>query len=438
MRDTWNSVKNPCDDRICRPPGGAGLVPSETPADPLELPLPESGRAAVRAGLVRKLGWKIKPKPSRHGRTYASWTGFVSEGKRLSMPDVEGVPELEWKNLEPEPTSSPPMRQAVYQESPLLAQVRSAVWAAEASIDSGEYESGFAGLDNAREALASPEIHRSMARNYWRHMVRVQARRQREIELDDAAAMLEELETDRLEALWDSCNARCLIGLAGHPAVRGLSEWVMREMESRPHPRVSGVACWKSHLALWHNRNCRFSSTLGLLEPTFVNGEFNGTSYSVQSRILSQLAEARRMLGDLANADQRLAEAEAICRRVGLGANLWDLVMTGRARLLVAQGKREEARKLLAYEIMPAQRRLGMPGWLRSFILIARIAPETENRRRWLTARNSLARDVNYFSGYARCPRMTRILDHWEEWCRGGPDPAPPAAVETEDFFWGV
>jgi hypothetical protein len=112
--------------------------------------------------------------------------------------------------------------------------------------------------------------------------------------------------------------------------------------------------------------------------------------------------------------------------------------MTGRARLLVAQRRREQARQLLAHEVMPAQRRLGMPGWLRSYILIARIAPEIQNRRRWLTARNPLARDANHFSGYARCPLMSRILDHWEEWCRGEPDPAPPVDADTADFFWGV
>lgn len=39
---------------------------------------------------------------------------------------------------------------------------------------------------------------------------------------------------------------------------------------------------------------------------------------------------------------------------------------------------------------------------------------------------------------YARCPLMTRILNHWEKWCRGEPDPAPPADADTADFFWGV
>jgi hypothetical protein len=144
------------------------------------------------------------------------------------------------------------------------------------------------------------------------------------------------------------------------------------------------------------------------------------------------------MLGDLSAAHLHLNEAEMICRRHFLTANLWDLVMTGRVRLLAAQGRREVALKLLSEEILPAQRRLGMPGWLRSQLLIARLAPERHNRIGWMRVKKSLAFDVSYFSGYARCPLMTHILGHWTEWWKGEPDPNPPEAAEVMDEFWGV
>lgn len=282
------------------------------------------------------------------------------------------------------------------------------------------------------------EIHPGLASHFWQFMVRVQARRQREDELTDAVMKLEAVESDRLEFLWDSCNAHCHIGLAGHPAVRGLCEKVARELESWLFPRTSGVACWKYHVARWHNRNCRGAVAIGLLEPLLHNGHYDCTSHSVQAGILSQLGDARRMIGDLDGAERCLTGAETICRGSGLSANLWDLVMTGRARLLVAQGKREEAFMLLNKEIMPAQRRLGMPGWLRSKILMERISTEHRNPLRSYRTKKSLALDVNFFSGYARCPLMTRVLDHWDEWCEGGPDPAPPFDSEFTDFLWGV
>lgn len=438
-------------DRICRPSGRPALYHLETPADPLELPSPELGRAAVRAGLVRKLGWKINPDPSRNGRTYAAWTGFFREGKLLSMPDVEGVTDLTWRPVEPAPRLippvrhvapatpvPPPVRHTVPEDGGIALIVRNAIRLAGEAIDSGEYEFGISALERVCENVTPRGIHLPTITSYWKHVVRIQARRQREIELTKAAAKLESQNTDRLEALWELCNAHCLIGLAGHRSVRRLSERVAREMENRSHLLRTGVTSWKSHMAQWHIRNCRPRETLEILEPTLVNGEFQDASWCVKTRILTHLADAGRMLGEMDPADQRLTEAEVICRRENLQANLWDLVMPGRARLLIAQGKRKEAHKLLAYEIMPAQRRLGMPGWLRTFILIARITPEIENRRRWIAAKKSLTLDANYFSGYASCPRMTRILDHWHDWCWGRPDPAPPADAQASDFLWGV
>jgi hypothetical protein len=424
--------------RISQPFSGGDTGIWNEPADPLELPSPMSGRAGVRAAIIRTHGWKGALPPPELARTFASWTGFLCDGKHLPMFDVEDVPDTEWKVIPPEP---PPMRRVrdfVPADSQYVTDVRNAIRTAEAAVDSGEYESGIAALDSVREIVASGQVYPTMTTSYWKHVVRIQARRQRESELDEAAATLESVDSNRIEALWDSCNARCHIGLAGHQSVSELLELVILEMNAPTHLRRSGVACWKSHMALWHNRNCRFPETLGLLEPTLVNGDYEDTSWSVQARILTQLAEARRMLGDLSAAHLHLNEAEMICRRHFLTANLWDLVMTGRVRLLAAQGRREVALKLLSEEILPAQRRLGMPGWLRSQLLIARLAPERHNRIGWMRVKKSLAFDVSYFSGYARCPLMTHILGHWTEWWKGEPDPNPPEAAEVMDEFWGV
>ncbi len=425
-------------DRICRPLNGNSPFAIQLPENPLDLPAPPTGRAGVRAGLVSKLGWKSHRNPSNPEGTFATWTKFVADGKELAMPDVDGVPDLDWKPVDGNHTSSRRGRDVSAAAPVFFESVRAAVGRANAAVDAGEYEAGFAALQGVRHLVDSQEIHPGLASHYWQFMVRVQARRQREDELTEAVGKLEAAEFDHMEFLWDSCNAHCHIGLAGHPAVRGLCEKVSRELESWLFPRTSGIACWKYHVARWHNRNCRGAEALGLLEPTLVTGAFEVTTQSVQVGILSQLGDARRMIGDLDGAERLFTEAETICRGSELSANLWDLVMTGRARLLLAQGRREESYKLLAEEIMPAQRRLGMPGWLRSKILMERISTEHGNRLRRHRTRKSLALDVSHFSGYARCPLMTRVLDHWNEWCEGGPDPEPPVDAEFNDDLWGV
>jgi hypothetical protein len=79
-----------------------------------------------------------------------------------------------------------------------------------------------------------------------------------------------------------------------------------------------------------------------------------------------------------------------------------------------------------------------MPNLLRTMILLARLAPQRGGQLARANRRAVLAARAADFSGFTSCPLLAKVLAHWDAWCDGQPDPAPPADAEVSDSLWGV
>jgi hypothetical protein len=406
---------------------------SELPENPLELPMPATGRAKVRAELIREHGWVSTKQNSNRPPVHASWTHFIANEKRLVMPDVAGVDNPIWQDLEKPVVSHRPRSV----DSGQAGIVLSAIARAGVTIDSGDYHDGYSALTAVSGALESDGISRGTRASYWTNMVRLCCRQQMEPELSGALRHLGDV-VDRLEYLWDSCNSRTWLGLAGHHSVPALADVVKREMETCGSVRKSGSACWKSHMAIWLNRHGRPTEAMKLLQTAMSSGEYGYTSHSVKARIQSQFSEALRMLGDFKNSRKHLKEAEELCRRGGLEANLLDCVLTGWVRFHAEKGKRDLALRILNRSLMPGQHRLGTPNRMRSILLSYRILSKYTKDSDTLHVRDSIADQISRISGFASCPLFEKILHDWSAWCDGSPDPIPPENAEVTDTFWGV
>ncbi len=418
-----------------------GPKPEELPVDPLELPMPPDGRAAVRAGLIREHGWKGY---GDDRMVMASWTNFILHNRELPMPDVKGVTDLEW-HASDEYSEADVMEQAALQRRLLLNRrttriVADAISQAHAAVDSGHYAAGGNALLRGAGVADLLEINSSRRIDFWRHMVRIEARRQRQQELSDSLGMLRRLDIEPLEWLWESCNAHVLLGLAGHEDTRDLIRDTREALDAVANPRPSGLACWLSHLAVWLNRNGRPREALETLTVAASDaGGFRDTSDSVRSRIEAQLGETWRQLGDFPRAAEYFQLAADRCRHHDLTANQLDYVATGRAKLLADTGERHAAWNLLREDVLPKQSQAGMPSALRTRMLVCRIAPEhTAAHVGCQTVHRTLTKERRQTSGFSNCRKCTKILSHWEAWCDGGPDPEPPADAQTSDTFWGV
>lgn len=407
---------------------------AELAEDPLELPMPSGGRAKARAELIREHGGRSGDARGVGQTACASWTFFIANGKMLSMPDVAGHGIGDWVELaSPHYADMPPPRRSGPRES-----LYDAIAQAESSIDSGNHHDGVNALEEVSALLDSGDVSAYLKARYWTQMVRLCARLQMESELLSATAALEQFESSRMETLWDTCNSQTWLGLAGSSRVPELASRVRAEMEVTPHFRPSGSACWKSHLAIWLNRHGRPLEALKLLKQAVDLGEYRHTSYSVQVRIHCQIAEANRMLGEYDKSAEHLGIANELCRQSGLGANRLEYVLTGWVRLHADRGETDLALRVLRESLMPEQRRLRMPAYLRSLMLSCRITPGHDDITTLQGFRDYIVSRSERYSGLATCPLLEKILHDWSAWCGGKADPYPPADAEVTDSFWGV
>ncbi|MCH7226863.1 proteasome accessory factor PafA2 family protein [Haloferula sp. A504] len=430
-------------EHVAAPLEELDAIAAGLPDDPLELPLPRAGRAKVRAELVREMGWVTEAEKTRDRGIRAHWTSFIAKGKILEMPEVAGVEDRTWRDV-PEsgharpPGRRPPGRRSSGTIPECLETVRIACNTAQSGMDSGDYVRAANVLERSISAASSVTVLSNQRVWFWKNVARLYCRQQRADDLRPVLEYLKAIESYRLEWLWESSNAATWLGLAGQSSVSDLADEVRREMAIFENPRPSGIACWKAHLALWLNRQCRPSEAFQLLETTISAGEYDRTSESVKARIVTQFGEAERMIGSHEEAGRRFTLADMICRHADLKASMLDTVLTGQARLLAAQGDRQAASRILIESVLPEQRRRRMPSEVRTIVLLTRLSSAGDSPAKRAKARNALARKARRYSGFASCPRLAKIVDHWDLWCDGEADPDPPEGAEMNDQFWGV
>jgi hypothetical protein len=421
-------------DRISKPSVHLQRLVDGLPADPLNLPQPASGRAAVRARLICEHGWKGAVSPG-NGIICASWTRFVADDKWLPLAEVEGPAELTWRNLS-ELMGKPDDCVDRALSGPIERMAVHAISDAGSAVDSGDYRSGIEALGYPDHGRAAHALER-IPLDRWRSMVRLLARAQDAVGLEEAISRLERHEPCRMEWLWESVNGKILLGLAGDSTVPELIPTVWAEYSSVARPRVSGGACWKSHLAVWLIRHGRIDEAYQALRSTVGTGEYEGTSISVRSRIEAQYGEIWRVHGEFAKAREHLDKSRSLCEQARLQANLMDYALTGKARLLAEEGDRTAAYRLLSQTVLPYQLKFAMPSALRTLVLMGRLMPGT-TKRRSVALLGEVNREVDARTGFRNCPRVAMLLGNWDGWLGDARDPVQPQGAEAGDFFWGV
>lgn len=419
-------------DHFASPVSHLADVANDLPLSPLELPLPRSGRAKIRATLIREHGTTEKStEASKQGKTEASWTHFLVKEQYLYMPDVNEADPSAWQSCSQLENSHRRTYHLRPTDHVLIARTR-----ASNAIDSGDYGPAVRSLVMAQEHISEEGINQHDRVLFWRQSVRTFARAQKRGALHEALSELDANDPSKIECLWERCNAMTWLGLAGDDTVPDLAEEVRIEIAGT-QPRRSGMACWKSHLGVWHNRNGMPSKARDLLESS-LDAEYPATSTSVQARIQNQLGEAYRMLGDFARSGRHFDEAAKLSRSENLQATTIDFVETGKARLSAQMGDFVAAGKLLTSQVLPVQTDQEMPNRFRTRLLLCRLERTRKSPRQRAIERQRISDEIASISGLSQCPRMARILSNWEIWCEGGVDPGKTQNAEIEDLFWGI
>ena len=143
------------------------------------------------------------------------------------------------------------------------------------------------------------------------------------------------------------------------------------------------------------------------------------------SRILAELADVHRALGQREEASLFLDEAQREQVAHGFEGDLADLTLTYRAKL---EPDHNRARGLLA-EVRTMQTRLqNSMGQTRTLLLEARLGRNPDAAALQKPKILELGRQLPALD---RCKMLSKILSHWNLWAGGAPDPDGGA-----DFYW--
>jgi tetratricopeptide (TPR) repeat protein len=144
----------------------------------------------------------------------------------------------------------------------------------------------------------------------------------------------------------------------------------------------------------------------------------------MRARIMAQLADALRIAGDPDEAAHWLDQAEQIHMRGDFPGERAEYVLTYKAKL---EDDKDRARALLN-EAEQIQTMLSdVVGLVRTLLLAARVKSTRVEATTLMTRIMQLRKKA---PDLRTCPRLKKILDHWEDWVSGR-----PCGDET-DFFW--
>jgi hypothetical protein len=144
------------------------------------------------------------------------------------------------------------------------------------------------------------------------------------------------------------------------------------------------------------------------------------------ARALADLGDACRALGQHTEAAALLDEAERIQIRHQFEGDYTDFVLTYRAKL---EPNPESAAKLIKKARTIQTRLSNVMGETRTLLLEARLANDetiiTKCTNRLLELRGMRP-------ALSQCRLLGKIIDHWEDWICGAPDPEGG----TDPFWW--
>jgi proteasome accessory factor A len=373
-------------------------VPESSPGPELEPYVPQtSTRARARARFIRE-------HQSERTQFVMDWAAVYAPGSKKKRPLAEPFAQEygPWRTCvdEPEPTTF----------------VRIVELMALRAYDRGDYERGSEILASLPERGANvPSIRRVWA---W-----IQARRG----YLDGVQMLDRIYQGREASLSVVADYVCCyryMGLMPPDAIWGWIERGNALLAADPDRDPSSAVPFLGHVAYTLLRHGRADEALDVLERVRVPSRLSAGHPHAQARILAELGEAHRMLGDR-QAARWLREAKRIHRANRFHGDLADFTWTYRAKL---EPNRRRAMALLG-KIKTVQLRLhNRMGECRTLLLEARLADNPNlaesNRRRVLELRQQVP-------ALGQCPRLAMILDNWDAWVHD-------ELARQGDDFWGV
>jgi proteasome accessory factor A len=369
---------------------------------------PALGRARLRGQCVLRLA-------GTNGRYDCHWTGVADHRKR------------QWLDLsDPFATQEKWVAQPLQSSSREMLPFTSLMEQARSHYDRGSYRDAYrfvcaVDMNICREELSPQE---------FRGFLRLKAWLESRLGWTTGAATLAELRTDArpdFQLVNDYVSIYRFQGLTAAPEVW---EWIERGntllAQGAPHHPSTRVSFW-SHQAYALKCVRRLSEAAELLERARAPEFRAAAEPRFFSRLLTELADIKRVQGNCVAATDLLAEATTIQTEHRYLGDLADFTFTCRARL----GEREPEALDWLEKARDAQRRLhNRMGEARTLVLLARFARDTASA-------SDLKQQVEHIRtdlpALQQCKLLETILARWTEWT--GPDKQPDS---HGDFFWGV
>lgn len=369
---------------------------------------PSSGRARVRGQCIQRLA-------GRNGRFRCYWSHISDSknGRRLDLSDPY-VSEEKWV-AEPIQSSSDGM-------PPFASLMERAM----SRFHHGAYWDAYRSMRAVEMTVRVAELLPEERREFFRLKAWLESR----LGWTNGAATLAEWRADPgsdFQLVNDYVSIYRFQGLAAAPQVW---EWIERGntliAQGAPHHLSTRVSFW-SHQAYALKCAHRFSEAAELLERALVPEFRAAAEPRIFSRLLTELADIKRLQGDCVAATDFLAEATTIQTENRYQGDLADFTFTCRARLVERDA---EALEWLQ-KARATQKQLGnLMGEARTLVLLARFAGNTATAEELKQQVEQIR--VN-LPALQQCKLLESILARWAEWT--GPDKQPDT---HGDFFWGV
>jgi len=365
---------------------------------------PAIGRANLRGQIIRRLS-------GGNGRYACDWMGVwdLEERKFLDLSDPFEATE-KWKPIPEiaEAAEAVPDRQLSPAER-MLAECEQLYFA-------GRFEDAYrlvVELEAARDGLEDHQRRRLLRARAW-----VQCRRG----WLDAMACLNELYQGDL-SLGEIANYLLVLRFGGLTPRPEMEAWIQRGLNVCSRLELLPET-FKEH---WGNY------LLAIGNATEAERVLDSAVRSVRgdhrllSRTLAPLADAKRILGNRAEARELLEAARRMQTRLRLETDLADFTLPNQAKL-IGNAEPDSARACLK-EAKKIQERLGdRLGLARTLLLEARLGNGGVAARR----RNAVLDLQRELPALAECRLLARILARWEAWT------SDPGAAEHQDVFWGL
>jgi proteasome accessory factor A len=368
---------------------------------------PAVGRGGLRARCVRRLAGQ--------GRRYvAGWRMVVDRESRLCVDLSDPfATEENWREMPPAMGEGIPH---------LHDHLRARLGDVLAYHDRGYFE---AAADLLRDFQGAEQTLDPLARReYLRLLAWVQSRRG----YLDGIGALERMAAGSQMTFGTVGDFVCVYRYQGLVPPREMEPWIGRGRSflHPPHELTQRSAVpFLGHAGAYFLRHGRVDDALRCLTEATQPGRQPHTHPGNLARALADLGDAQRAAGLHAAAHQRFDAAETILANHGGEGDRADFVLLGRAK---AEEDRGRALQHLSAARATQLRLRNAMGEARTLLLQARLL---EDAPAIIPIKARLHELRGQRPALSQCRLMGKILDHWETWTRGGPDPDGGA-----DAFW--